>query len=469
MKKLLTVITLTLLFAGSTITFYEADSAFATVSSFKDVKPSHWAYGAIQNMVQKGILKGYKDGTFRPSEVVTTGEFLKMAVMAENPQSEVTNSKTFHWAKNYYDEAERVGLLNHQYRKDGRVYLELTLSDNIDSNISYEERERIKNSKELSLQKTLGIPMLKRHAVIIITNILEKKEGEITVPEGLHLKDIPRGDISMKKDIHCKSESYIYKAYAAGVVTGIKSTFINKFYTKNQVDSLTRAEAATLLDRLLNKEKRIKPEVKKIENYYKKDNVKVGNITLKTGNKLTDIVDLSSCRVDEDYTNIRPIDLKKDTQIANEYEVLSPASLDFTVTREEKWAKIEGARYGIYNTSLVEMEILEHKKKTFGTGRVLYAIKDKKAVGGEIFEATRVIYIKDGMDPFSMRTNLEEFDLIDLWAYQGKEDYMLRKEYWVHNVPLKDIDYFVAIPYYPNEEGLSLKSKVFVNPYRDRT
>lgn len=35
---------------------------------FKDVDESHWAYEAIKELSDDGILVGYEDGTFKPDE-----------------------------------------------------------------------------------------------------------------------------------------------------------------------------------------------------------------------------------------------------------------------------------------------------------------------------------------------------------------------------------------------------------------
>jgi|GEM_PF-6753225 len=39
---------------------------------------NHWAKGAIETAVQKGYVKGYPDGSFKPSKEVTRAEFVKM-------------------------------------------------------------------------------------------------------------------------------------------------------------------------------------------------------------------------------------------------------------------------------------------------------------------------------------------------------------------------------------------------------
>jgi hypothetical protein len=43
---------------------------------FTDVSPTHWAYGAVNNLAANyGCLTGYPDGSFRGNELVTRYEF----------------------------------------------------------------------------------------------------------------------------------------------------------------------------------------------------------------------------------------------------------------------------------------------------------------------------------------------------------------------------------------------------------
>lgn len=53
----------------------QADAASA--ASFSDVK-GHWAEGGIQKALDKGIVSGFPDGTFRPDDVVTGDQFITM-------------------------------------------------------------------------------------------------------------------------------------------------------------------------------------------------------------------------------------------------------------------------------------------------------------------------------------------------------------------------------------------------------
>ncbi|MCS6951190.1 MAG: S-layer homology domain-containing protein, partial [bacterium] len=41
----------------------------------QEVPPGHWAYEAVQTLIQQGILKGYPDGAFRGSTPLTRYQF----------------------------------------------------------------------------------------------------------------------------------------------------------------------------------------------------------------------------------------------------------------------------------------------------------------------------------------------------------------------------------------------------------
>ena len=44
------------------------------MAKFKDVPETHWAYKAIEEMAELGLIKGYEDGTFKPDEPITRAE-----------------------------------------------------------------------------------------------------------------------------------------------------------------------------------------------------------------------------------------------------------------------------------------------------------------------------------------------------------------------------------------------------------
>lgn len=70
-KLLVSLVAMLLLFSGV---------GYAATQTFKDVKKSHWFYPYVQKASELGIIDGYADGTFRPSDPVTRAQFSKMIV-----------------------------------------------------------------------------------------------------------------------------------------------------------------------------------------------------------------------------------------------------------------------------------------------------------------------------------------------------------------------------------------------------
>jgi|GEM_PF-3012808 len=54
----------------------------ASTKKFKDVGTKHWAHDIINEMVEKGVINGHPDGTFKPNDPVKVDEFIKMLIMS---------------------------------------------------------------------------------------------------------------------------------------------------------------------------------------------------------------------------------------------------------------------------------------------------------------------------------------------------------------------------------------------------
>ena len=99
MKKFFSVITmLAVLLSLSTTAF--ADNVSQIISNgntvvFIDVPNNHWAKAQIDYFAQKGIIAGYKDGSFRPGANVTREEFCKLLVSTFNQKLETPSTPTF--------------------------------------------------------------------------------------------------------------------------------------------------------------------------------------------------------------------------------------------------------------------------------------------------------------------------------------------------------------------------------------
>lgn len=69
----------------------EDEARQASTAAFSDVPTSHWANGYVAKAAEQGIINGYGNGKFGPSDSVTCQQILKMLVCAwgwkENAES----------------------------------------------------------------------------------------------------------------------------------------------------------------------------------------------------------------------------------------------------------------------------------------------------------------------------------------------------------------------------------------------
>lgn len=183
---------------------------FSYGAGYSDIKSTNWAYEAVNAMSDKAIISGYPDGSFKPNNTVTTGEFVKMALIAATGE-DAGNSTSGNWAENYYNKA--LGL---------KYFTEYDIA-----------------KPDLNKQIT------RARMALIISSIL----GDVKVDK---YDEIQKGitDITYKTNY----EYDITKAYASGILTG---------YTNNTFrpeKTLSRAEAATVIYRLVDESKRVLPD-----------------------------------------------------------------------------------------------------------------------------------------------------------------------------------------------------------------
>ncbi|QOX64230.1 S-layer homology domain-containing protein [Anoxybacterium hadale] len=200
MKKVFIAAMAIALFLGTT-NVYGAD--------YTDVWSSNWAFFAIREMSDKGIISGYPDETFKPNNKVAYGEFIKMAVISITGE-DLGNTESGHWAENYYNKAIKLGYFT---------------TDDISKSV-------------------LGEDIPRAHMALIISSIL----GDVTIENYNEIQ-------GWLKDITSKTayEYDITKSYATGVLTGYTDG------TFKPDGTLTRAEAAMAIYRLTHKEVRVEP------------------------------------------------------------------------------------------------------------------------------------------------------------------------------------------------------------------
>lgn len=210
------IIAFTLVLTGAAYYGTGFASAEAGGTAFTDLPTSHWAYSSVQKMQAKGIVKGYPDGNFGPSKTVTYGEFIKMAVVAVKGTDDITNAKdATHWASGYYKYAIENGIFH-----SGQI-----------------------------AEKQLGSTIPRDDMALICANAASL--GEV------NMKEV--ADKIPDVDKTTRNEYQIAQAYAEGLITGYEDGSFHPLGT------LTRAEASTVILRIIDKSARKVPEWAKEE------------------------------------------------------------------------------------------------------------------------------------------------------------------------------------------------------------
>ncbi len=188
---------------------------------FSDVEDDFWAKSYIEMMNEKGIIKGYDDNTFKPYAEVTREEFAKMMVLSVGLELQSAENPTFEdvekgdWAYKYIETAKTY-LTGYQTAQG--LYFRPTFDA---------QREDM----AVAIVKALGID-----ADNTDLTVLSKLNDENTISKNLR--------------------KYVAAAINEGIMVG--DTNLN-FGAK---ETLTRAESAVLLGRLINGEKVVFDETK---------------------------------------------------------------------------------------------------------------------------------------------------------------------------------------------------------------
>lgn len=84
------------------------DVEAANVNAFKDVSEKSFAYEAILDLTKKEIIMGYKDGTFKPGQAITRGQFAAIIARALDLPKAESNFKDVPKSKSLYDGISRA-------------------------------------------------------------------------------------------------------------------------------------------------------------------------------------------------------------------------------------------------------------------------------------------------------------------------------------------------------------------------
>lgn len=77
---------------------------------FSDVTETSWFMPYVESLYIRGVVEGYPDGTFRPDRLVTTGESLKMILLAAGYEEPPLVES--HWARNFLNLALETAIID---------------------------------------------------------------------------------------------------------------------------------------------------------------------------------------------------------------------------------------------------------------------------------------------------------------------------------------------------------------------
>lgn len=193
MKKLFSLLLVLALCAGMGVP--------ALAAGFSDVPAGHYAAGAIESCVARGIVSGYADGTFRPREGLTRAQFCVMLARAFYPEQAAGENQGAPWFASGVLALKNAGVLKGAAFED------------------YAENENIMN------QQATRFDMAQ-----LIVNILSSK-GFAPAEEQ---KEEARRSIADKQGIPEKYRDAVEAVYALGIITGYPDGSFGGWNTMNR-------------------------------------------------------------------------------------------------------------------------------------------------------------------------------------------------------------------------------------------
>lgn len=184
-------------------------SGFGNVE-FNDLDKKHWAYPEVNTLIKKKVVSGYPDGSFRPEQKVTYGEFIKMAVTGVAGGEPAHEGG--HWANTF-----------HAFAVENQWFSAWDID-----------------------KAVLDRPIPRAYMALIAHGIMEKAYEKGCGRERQLPKNYSEIMDSIKDvDATTPYEYAIVSAYSQGILTG----YPNKTFRPEE--TLTRAESAAVIGRLI--------------------------------------------------------------------------------------------------------------------------------------------------------------------------------------------------------------------------
>ena len=225
MKQTIPVLAMTAIMAQSTVAF--------GAETFTDLTGYNWAKPAIENMAAQGILSGVGNQKYAPAANVTVTEFASMAMRA------------------YGGKDVAITLSNEQ----GNLEEIEAVNGNYWGNTTICAAQKFGLTDRFGLDKARWSEPATRAEMATIVMTIAEQMGE----EAFEIKDGNENNIGdyMEVASYANDMRYILQAYSNGILCGTDDagSYAPSAYAK-------RAEAAAIMQRLVDPSKRLKVEIK---------------------------------------------------------------------------------------------------------------------------------------------------------------------------------------------------------------
>ncbi len=205
-------------------------------ANFSDVKQADWYYETVTEMTEKGLFNGKGNNLFCPNDTMTKAEFLAVTMRIICPDANLKAENTLAWWQPAYNLAKQAEIID-------EVIFPVDSMENV---ITRQEMAYI--SSMAFFEQKDGNPDDKEYKDTVLMATQVSLSAHNSQKYGFDLKNsIPDYD-----EIGNDYKGFAVIAYLTGLLGGVDDT--GRFAPK---DTLTRAEGATVLYRIVRKDKRL--------------------------------------------------------------------------------------------------------------------------------------------------------------------------------------------------------------------
>lgn len=229
MKKIISIIIMLLMFVST-----------VQAVDFKDTE-NHWAKNTINRLANLGIVNGVSDTEFNPNGVITRAEYLKMMMNFVNVETtpyrygECLDAVNSDWYAEYLQSALDKGLIPKEMIASYKVSIQTATDDN----------GKIISKAVYSGAFNGGLPIEREEMAAITMNLYQYSLDSYMVKG---MGGTEKSDFTDTNDISVWALPGVKLAVSSGFIQGMED---GSFKPR---ETATRAQAATIIGRILDKE-----------------------------------------------------------------------------------------------------------------------------------------------------------------------------------------------------------------------